>query len=240
MADFSEQISKIAENLLCIEVNTILKCSMTGRKMPEPPHALIDIAECYEGKLIELRLDVSEVSDGLPYYERFDKIRKTAGEAIRKDKSDKVLAQEDVIILLRIKRNSDQIKGVFEALAQREREKDFKKYQFSRANDEESQATSATLLPTERAPTLNFASDELVVIRKVWELGVEEIVMQTVIQLDGDVVTRIQPQRGDEKHKILHAIHNQSVTTAIQFWNQLIGIVVGSLKGLIKGAFGAG
>lgn len=237
MANYQEQIRKIAEDLLCIEVNTVLKRTMTGRKMPESPHALIDIAECYEEKLIELRLDVPDDSDDLPYYQRFDIIREIADDTVEKDKKEKSLNPEDVIILLRIKRMSDQIKGALGALARREGE-DPKQFIFSRKGDEKAPGTEDR--GAEAPPVLNFVSDELVVIRKAWELGVEEIVMQTVIQLDGDVVTRIQPHLADENHRMLHAIHNQNVSVAVQFWNQLIGIVVDSLKGFIRGSFGGG
>ena len=66
---------------------------------------------------------------------------------------------------------------------------------------------------------------ELVIIRKAWELGVEEIAMQTIIQLDGDVVTRIQPKYAQEGNNILYKIHNQGIGVSVSFWKELVGIV---------------
>jgi hypothetical protein len=245
MGDPAGEIKDIARNLLCIEVNTIVKPMMTGRKMPEPRHALIDIAEWYETTLNDLleklRAKGTEIPDlngltdrdGLPYHKRFDTIRDAAYKILPYGKE---LPDEDEIMLLRIKRMSDQIKGIIEALAQREHQKDPNIYLFSRKNGGEDRNDPETT-PTETITTLNLIADELVLIRKIWELGVEVIVMQTVVQLDGDVVTRIRPDCADEKFKALHAIHNQTVTTSVHFWGQLIGVLVNFFTELIKNLF---
>jgi hypothetical protein len=64
--------------------------------------------------------------------------------------------------------------------------------------------------------------EDFVTLRKIWEIGTEEIVMQTVIHLDGDVMTRVQPHWAGPEGQGLLAIHNTSVTTATRFWKLLV------------------
>jgi hypothetical protein len=259
MGDNAEQIQKIARDLLCIEVNTILKPMMTGRKMPEPHHALIDIAEWYETKVnvyLEKPYELTD-RDDLPYYKRFDSIRDAANDTLKKGHEG--MTEEDKVMLLRIKRMSDQIKSIFEGLAQREGKKP-DDYFFSRKKDDK-EGTPETAVGTSAppkpecgltsffrrifwrykdtaVPSFNFITDDLVLIRKIWELGVETIVMQTVVQLDGDVVTRLRPDCANDQCKALHAIHNQTVATSVQFWSQLIGTLADFFKDIIKNLLG--
>eukprot|EP01008_Symbiontida_sp_HLA12_P000282 NODE_1281_length_628_cov_1.760396_g1271_i0.p2 GENE.NODE_1281_length_628_cov_1.760396_g1271_i0~~NODE_1281_length_628_cov_1.760396_g1271_i0.p2 ORF type:complete len:109 (+),score=42.54 NODE_1281_length_628_cov_1.760396_g1271_i0:2-328(+) len=76
-----------------------------------------------------------------------------------------------------------------------------------------------------QAPDLPLATEELVLIRKIWDMGLEHIAMQTVIQLDGDVITRIQARYADKDSKVIHRIHNQSVSVSLKFWGQLVRIL---------------
>ena len=64
--------------------------------------------------------------------------------------------------------------------------------------------------------------DDFVTLRKIWEIGTEEIVMQTVIHLDGDVMTRVQPRWAGPAGQGVLAIHNTSVHTATSYWKLLV------------------
>jgi hypothetical protein len=46
--------------------------------------------------------------------------------------------------------------------------------------------------------------------------------MQTVIQIDGDVVNRIQPGRETGEHKPLHDLHKDAVDISFRYWRWLI------------------
>jgi hypothetical protein len=77
---------------------------------------------------------------------------------------------------------------------------------------------------------------EFLAVRKVWEIGTAEIVAQTVIALDGDVVTRLTPAvvRGDGA--AITALHQQGVNTSLAYWNALVTTlltVVGQALGTI-------
>jgi len=224
MADLSERFRTIAQDLTHIEVNTILKPTMTGRKMPKPRHALIEIAQRYCTKLAELGFPMPAEEKRPGSFEYFDRIRERAHEAVldlqdrAKERSLSEPEQVDLVMAFRIKTMSDQIKGIFNNLKHRGEEDWNNPYSHREVE--------------ERFPPLHLEPDEVVLIRKIWEMGLEEIAMQTIIQLDGDVVTRIQPRFADGNSSLLHLIHNESVTISLDFWGELIRMVKEFFKGL--------
>lgn len=80
---------------------------------------------------------------------------------------------------------------------------------------------------------LRLNATELVRIRKIWELSCEQIVMQTVVQLDGDVVTRISGDIESIDHQLIHALHADGVRVATQSWQFLVETLVGFTRSLV-------
>lgn len=72
--------------------------------------------------------------------------------------------------------------------------------------------------------------DEMVQLRKVWEIGTEEVVMQTVLWIDGDATQRVHPAYIDKAHEQLIGIHAASVTASLSYWKSLGEIVVGLFR----------
>lgn len=72
-------------------------------------------------------------------------------------------------------------------------------------------------------------------IRKIWEIGAERVLIQSVIHIEGDVVTRISPDLQALDKQYLLPIHQDGVKTAMRTWSALIGIA----KGLIEAVGGA-
>jgi hypothetical protein len=247
------------DDLLTLEVNLILKSGMTARKMPDLPHALLDIFSAYDiwlcafaGRLNEawtdfLKTDAANDLDpeklahelveeregkrvliaGLeatPLFDEkkpisaneFDTLRERARTA---DEMNRLLLHNRLMpddgsasILKRIYRNCDQIKGILEGRGtDRGRKAELSKV----GRDGVSRKTAAeTDLP--------LTADENLVIRKAWEVGVEEVVMQTVAQLDGDVVTRVQQARMAAADRPLHELHRSGIATALEHWQFLV------------------
>ncbi|MFQ5631400.1 MAG: hypothetical protein ACE5I1_21720, partial [bacterium] len=83
-----EQIQNLARDLLNLEVITIIKPSITGRKMPEPKTALAEISRKYNIKLVELDREV-KLAAGVQWgsYEAFAQILDTTGAEIKEFKS---------------------------------------------------------------------------------------------------------------------------------------------------------
>ena len=74
---------------------------------------------------------------------------------------------------------------------------------------------------------------ELVMVRKIWEVGTEVIAMQTTIQVDGDVITRLNPDYLDNKaYQKLSDYHKDGVNMALTYWGSLVGIAKALLERL--------
>jgi hypothetical protein len=84
-----------------------------------------------------------------------------------------------------------------------------------------------------------FAPDDANLVRKIWEIGVEDVLAQATIQLDGDVVNRISSTcLSPDKADIL-AIHRLGIESAVGYWSKLmeaVGGFIGDLVGLVTGS----
>ncbi|MEA3276793.1 MAG: hypothetical protein U9Q81_16165 [Pseudomonadota bacterium] len=75
------------------------------------------------------------------------------------------------------------------------------------------------------ATEVPVTSTQITEIRKIWETGTEQVVMQSVIQMDGDIITRVHP--GKVKEVMLHELHNETTATAIKTWMNMAKLVAG-------------
>lgn len=270
----SNLFETIAHNLLNIEVNTIIKDSMTGIKMPAPRHLLIDIAQQYEQKLIAITGDpaIDENHKGVKLggFISFDLIRTKAAKAFEEYKKkdiDQLSLEEktDMQMLARIRDMSDQIKNFFDQLRQESehttKNEVFRNKRKELAGDENrlwepgwggSPAEAAGQTWSEKdfrqydnnfthldvtggdVPPLKINPEQLVLLRKIRELGTEIVVMQTVFQLDGDVLTRIRSEYADAKHSTLHEMHYKGLNTSLSYWKELAYIVRDFAKTLVE------
>ncbi len=220
MPGLKDQIGSIASNLMNLEINTIIKPNITSRKMSSPAHTLIDIAKKFNFKLTAFGYPCEEETFKPGSFSSFNCIREKANTGIqnleKKSKKSGLSQQEeaDLIMLWRIKTMSDQIKGILNRLNC--------KQEFSREDIEKGKVT------------LKMNGDELVQIRKIWEIGTEVVALQTIIQMDGDVITRVNPAYAGQAHKNLQRLHGQGIRTSVDFWQDLVHIVTNFLESLLK------
>lgn len=223
-ADLSQKVRSIAEDLTKLEINTVFKPQMTAQKMPPARHALIDIAENYSR---ELQLLVPGYTPITVYchIETFDQLRETASTAIKTWQiplEGNTMEEEARLIMLeRIKRSCDLLKGILANIAKRK-------------NTLLDQKLTRLDIVKQQPPPLPLVPDELVIIRKIWDVGTEEVAMQTVIQLDGDVVTRVQPRFAVPDCKVLHDIHRDDVDISLRGWRNLIMTVTEFFKSILE------
>ncbi|MEN7548263.1 hypothetical protein AAG747_10120 [Rapidithrix thailandica] len=222
-SSIGNQINSIYKDLTNLEVNTIVKKNITGRKMPEARIALMDIANKYISKFLELDIELDLNGSKPGSFKSFEVIRQKArhinlhpGEY----EKDPEVDEGELIIFQRVQLISDQILGAMDAAKSRGIE--------GWDNDFERSDLVGGYVP------FDLEAQELVLIRKAWELGVEEIVMQTLIQLDGDVITRIKPEIAQSGKSALHKVHNESITVSVNFWKELVGIVRNFVTGFVK------
>jgi hypothetical protein len=89
-----------------------------------------------------------------------------------------------------------------------------------------------------KLPPLELTRRQVTLIRKVWELGLETVVMQTVIQIDGDVVTRVDPDHAASAHAQLHQIHQSAIGVSVGFWRELVTLAATLVQSLWSTVFG--
>lgn len=256
---------RIIDDLLNLEINIIIKSGMTARKMPEPLHALLDVIGAYDTYLCQVGNRMNRVweANGMPPVQVrpsretatpqspnrqtdprtgrltellrttsvpdvisedvFDNLRERAVEAeavYRRSVVEQWFVDEEIgVILTRIYRNCDQVKAM---LSRPEI-----KAVVTEGVNRDSAGTLA--LPLE--------SSEIVAVRKIWEIGTESVVMQTMAQLDGDIVTRIQRGRDTAAHKSLQELHQEAVASALKHWQFLAQTVATFLSSVLRGFF---
>ncbi len=86
------------------------------------------------------------------------------------------------------------------------------------------EATVRALL-NDPQPPLSVPLDSLVLVRKAWDVGTEVVMMQTSVQIDGDVVMRISPGLDDAKRAFFADLHAASVRTGLGQWDRMFALV---------------
>lgn len=254
MAEFS--FKTLAEDLLTLEINTIVKANMTATKIPaNRREALLDISRDYHYALVELgcREPIIWTSAGVM---AFFELRSRAIQGARvinelKDLLSDAERQKYVekrIILNRIQAQSEQIISIFISLAkaidknfelqtyrdqmQLKLESLAREYNTSidqlhkicDVHDEENQQWNNDLPRSKMQdiPDLELTPSQINLIRKIWEIGTEHVVLQTVIHADGDITSRISERLLLKPDPVLFQIHHESVQSAVGFWTNMV------------------
>jgi len=238
---------QLAEDLLNIEVNTIVKSEMSAIKLPSSRRcALYDLARDYHLKLVELgvRDPTYWIFAGL---RSFEELRIRAKEGMNKLEDDirnasadeQVALREQVRMLERIEGQSSQMADMFKALEQKAKGQpgyvsapapvpmeDLRKMDaHERAPEHRDSITwnnDIERSSMDEAPDLDLMPSQVGRVRKAWEIGTERIQLQTVIQIDGDVTTRISAAFLKNFNPTLLKMHNDAIATSTGFWQNLV------------------
>ncbi len=261
---------KIAQDLLTLEINTIIKADMSAVKMPPSRRqVLYDIAKSYHNKLVDLGYR-DTVHWKFAGKRSFGELRDRAKEGIKECEKKLKSApeenrndiQEDIKILERIQNQSIMIVSMFHDLKNSINGKDVnvKGYKAESnllakeeirddefgASHEESEIWNSEIWNNDIdryrinvIQDLDLTTAQVTFLRKAWEVGTERIVLQTVIQIDGDVTTRIAERflKSQDKEVVLK-IHNDSISTSTNFWTSLMramGEIAGKAFGGLLG-----
>ncbi|MFQ5543894.1 MAG: hypothetical protein ACE5FY_06035 [Nitrospiria bacterium] len=214
----------LAEDLLNLEINTILVDGISSRKMPDPPEVLDEIAEKYELFLKKTLKKTKDAIRGDDPEQSGD--RNNPSENSSKEKSKVAFKQlsKDADALIRLRDNARE-----EGLAF-----NLETSNILRRVDKNCKLLEVLLKGND---SLRFSAEELLIIRKIWEVGVERVLMQTVVQIDGDIVTRIQVGRETEKDKFLQEMHKDLVNLAIGNWHFMVQTLADMAKSTLKSIF---
>jgi hypothetical protein len=253
MIDLKASLGKIARDILTLDIKTIVQPCITARAMPEPAHALLDIAQMYAAKLIDFGIDVAfffaQPEADLPQARpatttaadlfdnkvlttgasTFNRLRWAAKAGIERRQNQssrrRQMPEADEAMLQRIRRHCDQLQAVLQELAQDPR--------FAPMLNK----TRAELVAAgPRSTKLPLSADEMTLLSKIWELGVDDIAMHTMIHIDGDVITRVQQAFATPEGEYVHHIHTRNIKLALESWGlfaETLGGFFSSLRNVI-------
>jgi hypothetical protein len=254
MADFS--FKTIAENLLTLEVNTIIKPNLMATKMPSNRReALLEISRDYHFALVELecRDPIIWTSGGVMAFLEL-RSRAIQGAKVINDikhllsKDDRQHYLEKQVILNRIQSQSEQLISMFIALAKVKNPnfdlqthiKAMTAKVETAAKDNHTTAEELSKIyevsdgdncvwnndlprgKMQDIDDLDLTPTQVNLVRKIWEIGTEQVVLQTVIHADGDITSRISESLLYEPNPILFQLHHESVQGAVGFWVNLV------------------
>ena len=113
-------------------------------------------------------------------------------------------------MLVRIIRNCDQLKAILQRASKLGRSATL-----SRTSDNGAEHTS----------TKSLSDEDKITLRKAWDMGTEVVALQTVVQLDGDIVTRINEVYTSDRARPVRELHRQGVSNALEHWTYLVDTV---------------
>lgn len=232
-------LDRLKDNLLQLEINTILKDEMTAQPMPALPHALLDIAKNYYNKMVEYEIPAHfffrpetkpdtvapdtvvigpfpapAAQDYQPLTldtDTFDRLRWAARIA-----EGKIGNPERRQIVVRICNNCDTLKAILK-----------------RAGAEAFGGPTRKQLadkPDEIHGLLSVGRDDYAVVQKIWDVGTEQVMVQTAISVTGDVNTRIRRSLTPAEQAALIEVHKVAVTVSVESWQHLVATAVDLLK----------
>jgi hypothetical protein len=245
MGNFWEKIKHTAEDVSTLEINTILKSDMVCVKMSDNNLiALYQLTKTYHLKIVELGnkykellpASISHCGDmkiekghnlfrGKPKFimagdKSFRELRNCARLGIRcinKYKTGIDLPIDemrvDEMILTRIEMQSYEINNLL------------KKYEIKECHggDEERMFTTREFMEQKKLE-LDFRDRQ--VVQKALDLGVERVVMQTRIGMDGDITTRISERFANNPKQFILDVHNKTTDLSVSFWKTLFNTLV--------------
>ena len=249
MTSVRESLKQTARDLTTLEINTIIKHSMTARKMPPPGHAILDIAATYTDKMqVDLHIPLATpFADQDPQEGEFARVQQWQHERVERGtlrcddytfrclrraayrilEDCQELEDRDRVIVERIRRNADQLRGLLKNLEKRRRSR-------GNASDSFLGCSRRELLKREtklgRHPQPHLHPDEMALLRKVWDIGVEEVVMQSTVSLSGDVINRIQSGLEPKEAAALLEFHREGIVSGTRMW-KLIAETLVSMTG---------
>lgn len=144
------------------------------------------------------------------------------GLAINPDFAGRLSAQKlpvELQVLQRITRNCDEIREMVRCLVEKSSEKDAWAQFLGKGRRDVIQAIRSCGSP----PVLNVVDSTK--LRKIREIGTEHVVLQTVIQVDGDVISRVHDDLASAESKLLFEIHLHSIKTSVESWRFLVDLV---------------
>ncbi|WP_020526276.1 hypothetical protein [Flexithrix dorotheae] len=75
-----------------------------------------------------------------------------------------------------------------------------------------------------KIPDMQLAPDQVTILRKAWEIGTQKILLQTIVQIDGDITNYLSKQFIDLEpalRAVVLNLHHDSTESGTRIWSRL-------------------
>lgn len=235
--DKAGTISRLLDDLTHLEINTIIKTGMTAAPPPDSIEETLQIL-------------FNEYKDRMSVVLVNNDIGADAGFDFTKCKSFHDLHK--MLLVLREYMDLKSIRLIEFDYIRVLRMISFCEYMFSKSKGKTSAIDSALLIKVK--PMMEGISESVydldlthitgfrlimdardrVKLKRLFDLGTENIVMQTRFGLDGDVVTRVEENFANRPKQLVIELHDKHTQLSINYWKNLVGLVQDIVSKIIK------
>jgi hypothetical protein len=146
--------------------------------------------------------------------------------------AQKSIPEQQLDVVTRIRVNSDRLRIVTRDLARLSGDNPY-------IDVKRDEILTMTAERGSEQPIPPAPPEALTVIRKIWDIGTDTIVFQTVQQLDGDVIFRVRRGLDLTKQQALLVAHQQACNVAMTFWRSMFELIAALISGLADRIFGS-
>ena len=227
-----DRAKQILDDIVTLEVNTIINRNISAQKMPKPRFAMCKIGEAYSRYLAGLGADTSaalpEIYSHYSTFTTLAELAKQTANSLQPGESEEEQIEFDLrqVILTRIKNNSEEIINLVRQVAPND-------VFFDKSKEKRELTCRKNIYLLNPIP---FEAEQLIRLRKINEIGTETIAMQTCVQLDGDVVTRVHPKYAltNSITEEIQKIHSEGLQISIQRWQDIVATIATFFKTLLS------
>lgn len=262
---------KLAADLLRLEINTIVTENLSGTKPNNFRRLLFELAEEYRlriGKYEAMFNNMPEPmsNEAVPNFKKYTggkeayqelaakahdlwEVFQSAMETMTEKSEERERTKSRQLLAGRIYEQSNMIVDIFRELRSEaeEHKKELAAAGQADNNDFPNAIWDNDFVPDQlkRIKDYELSPDQMATVRKAYEIGTQYILLQTVVQIEGDVTTYVTTKflgMHIAEQEVIMKIHDTAMNTSIRLWQylfQTIGSLLGSFTGGIFGKKGA-
>lgn len=221
-------LSDVFDDLTHLEINTIVKDSITAEISPEFEDLVTRLLDRYKIRLYKIITKHSldprlKYEDPMSFKQLDSNLDSTI--AYMNDHHELRIEEHDYSILLRINRFLHYLKkSEVEVQSLKKEEKTQELYKMNFDEHRTSDFDFRNINPRVKAK-----------FRRMYDMNAEKVVMQTRFGIDGDVTSRISSafSKVDQK-EILLKIHEQHTSLSLSYWKELVSTVTSIVGQVFK------
>lgn len=247
--DHDSWLRDLVEDLAQRKIDTIVAAGITGRAMPDPVTALLDIHNTYFRALIKFGVvDLSVpaewhgIVDDRGWLLANDAARRWLIARALDGFSRPSVKAPEACVLQRIVSTCKSLESIVPQIEPYAPGPGTKVvagdsiWPGKRAGTDLASASRGYQREGTARPDVKLTRQDRSALSKAWELGADTVALQTIVMLDGDIITRIGEQYTGTSHAVVREIHQKAVETSLSTWAGLANGVVSFFQGLIRPA----